>query len=273
MTVSNKQNNSQVLCAVSDQGMATLTLNRPQKHNAFDDLIIQQLINHLNTLIKQPDLRGLIITGTGKSFSAGADLAWMQRMANYDSAANLADANQLAHLLELLNSFPKPTLALVNGAAFGGAVGLIACCDSVIAQHGAHFCLSEVRIGLIPAVISPFVVNKIGVSLSRHLMTSAAQFSAHQAMSYGLVHEVVNASELEPAKQQWIKLSLANSPDAVAHIKSLLALINSASPLAKDHLADTRSHTTQAIANVRTSPLGQAGVKAFLDKTNAPWCC
>ena len=272
MTATNKQNNSQVLCTVSDQGIATLTLNQPQKHNAFDNLIIQQLITQLKVLAELADLRALIITGTGASFSAGADLAWMQRVAHYDSAENLADANQLAQLMELLNSFPKPTLALVNGAAFGGAVGLIACCDSVIAQHNANFCLSEVRIGLIPAVISPFVVNKIGVSLSRHLMTSAAMFSADQAMSYGLVHQVVDATELEPAKQQWIKLSLGNSPEAVAHIKSLLALINSASPLAKDNLANTRSHTTQAIASIRVSPQGQAGVKAFLDKTATPWC-
>jgi methylglutaconyl-CoA hydratase len=263
---------SHVLCTVDDQGIALLILNRPAKHNAFDDHIIQQLIGHLQTLAAKPELRALIITGTGKSFSAGADLAWMQRMADYDEAANLADANELAQLMHLLDSFPRPTLALVNGAAFGGAVGLMACCDTVIAVDSANFCLSEVRIGLIPAVISPFVLNKIGPSLSRHLMTSAAVFNASQAKDYGLVHQVVEVDRLEAAKQAWIKLSLGNSPEAVVAIKSLLSRFNNASPLAKDNLASTQKATCEAIANIRVSPNGQAGLQAFLDKTTAPWC-
>ncbi|MCS5558127.1 MAG: enoyl-CoA hydratase-related protein [Oceanospirillaceae bacterium] len=271
MTSNTATNNTHVLCTVSEQGIATLTLNRPEKHNAFDDHIIAQLIDHLRVLAAQDELRALIITGTGKSFSAGADLAWMQRMADYDKAQNLADANQLAQLMVLLDSFPKPTLALVNGAAFGGAVGLMACCDSVICQDQANFCLSEVRIGLIPAVISPFVLNKVGPSLSRHLMTSAAVFNASQATSYGLVHQVVSLEQLQQAKSAWINQTLGNSPEAVAHIKILLAQFNTASPLAKENLANTQESTTEAIAAIRVSTNGQAGLKAFLDKTAAPW--
>ena len=258
-------------CQLSSAGIATVTLNRPDKHNAFDDQLIQLFITQLQTLAINDSVRGLIITGAGGSFSAGADLAWMQRMAKYDEAANVADAAQLALLLNLLDRFPKPTLALVNGGAFGGAVGLIACCDSVISADNASFCLSEVRIGLIPAVISPFVVNKIGMSWSRHLMTSAMAFSAGQALTYGLVHQVVALSELHRAKDHWIKVTLGNSPKAVAKIKQLLHQYNTHSPLAKENLAETTVLTTRAIAKSRVSPSGQEGLKAFLTKTQAPW--
>jgi methylglutaconyl-CoA hydratase len=252
-------------------GIATITLNRPDKHNAFDDHLIQLFITQLQNLAQDASVRGLIITGAGKSFSAGADLAWMQRMAEYDEAANLADAEQLALLMHLLDSFPKPTLALVNGAAFGGAVGLIACCDSVISADSASFCMSEVGIGLIPAVISPFVVNKMGISWSRHLMTSAMVFTANQALANGLAHQVVPLSELNSAKEQWIRGTLGNSPEAVEQIKKLLTLFNTHSPTAKGNLATTTSLTTRAIAKIRVSPNGQAGLKAFLTKTLAPW--
>mgnify|MGYP006084757599 CR=1 FL=1 len=260
-----------VTCHLSSSGIATLTLNRPDKHNAFDDQLIQLFITQLKKLSLDKNVRGLIVTGAGKSFSAGADLAWMQRMADYDEAANIADAQQLALLMQRLDEFPKPTLALVNGAAFGGAVGLVACCDSVISADHASFCLSEVRIGLIPAVISPFVVNKIGVSWSRHLMTSAKAFTASQGLAYGLVHEVVPTDELNNAKEQWILTTLNNSPEAVVQIKMLLKGINKHSPIAKDNLASTTSHTTKAIAKTRVSTTGQAGLKAFLTKTTAPW--
>jgi len=256
---------------LSQAGIATITLNRPDKHNAFDDQLIQLFIAQLQSLANNESVRGLIITGAGKTFSAGADLAWMQRMAEYDEAANIADAEQLALLMQLLDGFPKPTLALVNGAAFGGAVGLMACCDSVISVDNASFCLSEVRIGLIPAVISPFVVNKIGISWSRHLMTSAIAFTANQALTYGLVHQVVVLNELINARDQWISVTLGNSPEAVTQIKQLLYVFNTQSPIAKENLAVTRSHTTNAIAKSRVSLNGQAGLKAFLTKTLAPW--
>lgn len=261
-------------CTLSPSGIATLTLNRPDKHNAFDDQLIALFITQLQSLALDENVRGLIITGAGKSFSAGADLAWMQRMADYDEAANLADAQQLALLMQLLDEFPKPTLAVVNGAAFGGAVGLIACCDSVISADHVCFCLSEVRIGLIPAVISPFVMHKIGVSWSRHLMTSAKVFTASQGQAYGLVHQVVPQNQLDEAKDQWVLDTLGNSPEAVAQIKQLLQCVNSHSFTAKESLVSTTSVTsltTSAIAKIRVSASGQAGLKAFLTKNPPPW--
>ncbi len=260
-----------VVLSVDERGIATMTLNRPDKHNAFDDTMINEMVSHLQTLAADDSIRALIVAGTGKSFSAGADLGWMQRMAEYDRAANLADAQQLALLMRLLDDFNRPTLALVNGAAFGGAVGLMACCDSVIAVDNAKFCLSEVRIGLIPAVISPFVANKLGNSWGRHLMTSAAVFSAEQGQQNGLVHEVVSADELAKAGEAWVKQTLNNSPQAVAHIKQLLRQFDASAPLAKNNLAATEAATTEAIADIRVSEAGQAGLQAFLTKQAAPW--
>ena len=260
-----------VTLSVDERGIATMTLNRPDKHNAFDDAMINEMVAYLQELAANDSIRALIVAGTGKSFSAGADLAWMKRMAEYDRDANLADAQQLALLMRLLDDFNRPTLALVNGAAFGGAVGLMACCDSVIAVDSGKFCLSEVRIGLIPAVISPFVANKLGNSWGRHLMTSAAVFDANEAKQYGLVHQVVAAEELADAGEAWVKQTLNNSPEAVADIKRLLRKFDASAPLAKDNLAATEAATTEAIADIRVSEAGQAGLQAFLNKQAAPW--
>lgn len=260
-----------VTLSVDERGIATMTLNRPDKHNAFDDAMINEMVAYLQDLATNDSIRALIVAGTGKSFSAGADLAWMKRMAEYDRDANLADAQQLALLMRLLDDFNRPTLALVNGAAFGGAVGLMACCDSVIAVDSGKFCLSEVRIGLIPAVISPFVANKLGNSWGRHLMTSAAVFDANEAMQYGLVHQVVPVEELASAGEAWVKQTLNNSPQAVADIKRLLRKFDANAPLAKDNLAATEAATTEAIADIRVSEAGQAGLQAFLNKQAAPW--
>ncbi len=260
-----------VLCEIDERGIAAITLNRPHKHNAFDDVMIGELIDHLQNLATNLQVRALIISATGKSFSAGADLAWMQRMAEYDHDANIADAQQLAKLMRLLDAFNRPTLALVNGAAFGGAIGLMACCDSVIAVDSAQFCLSEVRIGLIPAVISPFVANKLGHSWGRHLMTSAAVFDAHQGFQIGLIHQLVTAEALASAGQAWVEQTLNNSPQAVAHIKALLRQFDNQTPLAKNNLANTEAATTKAIADIRVGKAGQAGLQAFLNKHPAPW--
>lgn len=192
-------------------------------------------------------------------------------MAAYDEATNLADAEQLALLLQLLNDFPKPTLGLINGAAYGGALELMACCDGVISADHASFCLSEVRIGLIPAVISPFVINRIGLSWGRHLMTSAPVFNAQQALSYGLVHQVVAFDALTLAKDQWTLMTLNNSSKAITHIKKLLQEFNTQSPLAEKNLASTQIKMTQAIAKSRLSLSGKAGITAFLTKTQALW--
>ena len=166
------------------RGVATITLDRPEQHNAFDDELITALNEVLATLARDESVRILVLGATGKSFSAGADLNWMRRMAEYDENQNMADAMQLAELMQRLNGLPMPTVARVQGAAFGGGVGLVACCDIAIASEQALFCLSEVKLGLIPAVISPYVIRAIGERAARRYMLSAERFDAAQACRF-----------------------------------------------------------------------------------------
>src|SRR5690606_19141727 len=178
-------------------GVATVTLNRPDRHNAFDDALIAALTQVLRELDADDSVTVVVLAGAGKSFSAGADLNWMRRMADYGREENLADAEALAALMETLNGLDKPTIARVQGAAFGGGVGLVACCDIAIAADTASFCLSEVRLGLIPAVISPYVVTAIGERAARRYFVTAERFDAREAHRLGLVHEVVPAAGLD----------------------------------------------------------------------------
>ena len=175
-----------ILTQIDNDGRATLTMNRPELHNAFDDTLITGLIEKLRDLEDDPDVRFVILAASGKSFSAGADLNWMRRMADYSREQNLADAERLAELMRTLDTLSKPTIALVQGAAYGGGVGLVACCDIAIATARASFCLSEVKLGLIPAVISPYVVAAIGPRAARRYFLSAESFDAGEANRYGL---------------------------------------------------------------------------------------
>src|SRR3954470_20408180 len=181
--------NSTFLETVNDRGVATLTLNRPDRHNAFDDALIAELTASLERIAARPDVRALVLASTGRSFSAGADLAWMRRMAAYSEAENRADAEALAHMLHTLDRLRQPTLAVVQGSAYGGGVGLVACCDVAIAAERASFCLTEVKLGLTPATISPYVVNAIGPGQARRYFTTAEVISAARAREIGLVHE------------------------------------------------------------------------------------
>ena len=181
-----------IIFNLDNQGIATITLNRPEIHNAFDDAIISELNLVLDKIESDSSIRVVVLRAEGKSFSAGADLRWMRRMADYTSAENKADAMQLAALMDKLNHLNKPTIARVQGAAFGGGVGLVACCDIVVASDRALFCLSEVRLGLIPAVISPYVVAAIGERASRRYFMTAERFKAEEALRLELVHEVVS---------------------------------------------------------------------------------
>src|SRR5215211_3603931 len=185
---------STFLETVNDRGVATLTLNRPDRHNAFDDALIAELTAALHRLGGDPEVRAVILASSGRSFSAGADLEWMRRMARHSFEANLADAAGLAGLM--------PTLALVQGAAYGGGVGLVACCDVAIAAERATFCLSEVKLGLTPATISPYVVNAIGARWARRLFQTAEVFTAARAREIGLVHEVVPEDGLATAGEE-----------------------------------------------------------------------
>ncbi len=254
--------------------VGVLRLNRPELHNAFGDLMIAELIKALDELATLPGLRVLLLESTGKNFSAGADLNWMRAMAQKDYQQNLTDAGALALLMEKLNSFPLPVIALVQGAAFGGAVGLVACCDMAIATPKASFCLSEVKIGLIPAVISPYVVRAIGERASRRYFTTAERFDAATALQLGLICEIAAgeiANNEEPTAlrakaQPLIDAIVANSPQAVVAAKALVAYVADA-PLS----ADTIAETSRRIAAIRVSAEGQEGLSAFLEKRTPAW--
>ena len=245
-------------------GMATLTLNRPEVHNAFDDVMIGELIDALTRLDQDDEARVLVLRSNGRNFSAGADLAWMRSMADKNYDENIADANELARLMATLDELSKPTIALVQGAAFGGAVGLAACSDIVLAEQRSSFCLSEVKIGLIPAVISPYVMRAIGTRQSRRYMLTAERFSAEQALQMGLVHDIVE--DFESALNDLVAAFLANSPAAVSACKQLIADIDQ-QPIA----AESQRLTIERIAEIRVSAEGQEGLTAFLEKRSPNW--
>jgi len=255
-----------VLFDVNQQGVATVTLNNPEKHNAFDDTIIAQLTTVFNEIAKRDDIRVMVLASTGKSFSAGADLGWMKRMASYSYEDNLKDANALANMLKALNFLPQPTIAKIQGAAFGGAVGLASCCDIVIAANKASFCLSEVKLGLIPATISPYVVSAIGLKASRRYFITAERFFADKAQTIGLVDEVVALDELESEVDKMTATLLLNGPIAVQQAKKL-ALDVAYQEINDELLKDT----SERIASLRVSPEGQEGLGAFFEKRVPQW--
>ncbi|RBP53024.1 enoyl-CoA hydratase/isomerase family protein [Arenicella xantha] len=248
------------------RGVATVTLNRAEKHNAFDDQIILELTELFVQLDADPTIRVVILAAAGKSFSAGADLAWMQRMASYTESENLADAKALATMLHRLNSLSKPTIAKVQGAAFGGAVGLVSCCDMAIASEHASFCLSEVKIGLLPATIAPYVIQAIGQRAARRYFLTAERFSASTATQLGLVSSTVSADQLDAHVEQLVETLLANSPAALAASKCLIDEVSNRS------IDDALMNNTSArIAAIRVSPEGQEGLTAFLEKRSPNW--
>lgn len=250
----------------SDRGIASVTLNRPEQHNAFDDGMIAELIELLGQLEQDDRVRVLVLRAAGKSFSAGADLNWMRRMADYDLAQNMDDAMQLAELMRRLNCFPKPTIALVQGAAYGGGVGLIACCDIAIASKQALFCLSEVKLGLIPAVISPYVIEAIGARAARRFMLTAERFSAEQACRLGLVHQVVEAQELDTTLDSILEFLLAAGPAAQAAAKDLIRAVSN-QPIDSDII----QNCAQRIARIRATSEAREGLDAFLQKRKPNW--
>jgi methylglutaconyl-CoA hydratase len=251
---------------IDARGVATITLNRPEVHNAFDDQLIAHLIALITAARDNPAVKLLLLASTGKSFSAGADLAWMRRMADASREDNLNDARQLSCLMEVLNNFPLPTIAKIQGTVMGGGVGLVACCDIAIASENVFFSLSEVKLGLAPAVISPYVIAKIGVSQARRYFLSAERFSAIRAAAIDLVHEVVLPIELDDKVEQIIATVLLNAPQAMRAAKQLT---HHANPLPST--AALRDYTTGMIADLRASEEGREGLRAFLDKRPPGW--
>ena len=243
-----------------------LRMNRPQLHNAFDPALIAALTGALQDAGADPGVRAVVLEGTGASFSAGADLNWMRGMAAASEQANREDALALARLMRTLDELPRPTLARVHGAAFGGGVGLVACCDIAIGTPQARFGLTESRLGLLPAVISPYVVAAIGVRQARRWFTTAGHFDAATAERIGLLHAVVAEDQLDAAVQAQLDLLLKAGPVAAAGARQLGRRGAAGGP------ADTvDAANADLIAALRVSPEGQEGLAAFLEKRPPAW--
>lgn len=248
------------------QGVAVLWLNRPQVRNAFDGTMIAELDRALRALDGDDSVRAVVVAGQGKAFCAGADLDWMKRMAAADSAKNRDDALALAGMLQTLHTLSKPTVARVHGAAYAGGLGLIACCDIAVAALDTEFCVAEVKIGLAPATISPYLVRAIGERQARRFFLSAEVFTAADAYRLGLVHEIVPMQELDGAVNQMLGHLVKGGPKAQAATKELIRAVAGA-PITPDLLADTAGR----IAALRASDEGRAGLQSFFDKRPAPW--
>ncbi|UIP30004.1 enoyl-CoA hydratase-related protein [Photobacterium sp. TLY01] len=264
-----------VLCTISRQGVATLTLNRPDKANAFDDQLIAAIRHYLQQLASRAEVSALVLRAEGKHFSAGADLRWMKAMARKKRHDNLNDAQALAWLMNELDTFPHPTIAVVQGSAFGGALGLICCCDIALGSQDARFSLSEVKLGLIPATIAPYVCRTIGQRQARRLMLTAETVDADTARQLGILHEICDSNDKNTADsaslfdemlQQTLDRLLANSPAAMAQVKTLCKLCEQR-PIDTDLIRQT----SEMIADIRVSPQGQEGLNAFFDKRHPSW--
>jgi methylglutaconyl-CoA hydratase len=254
-----------VLLHTDSHGVATLTLNRAEKHNAFDDVIIADLTTKLKKLDADETVRVVVLTGAGKTFSAGGDLNWMKSMAKFSEKENMEDAMKLAELMEVLDGLSKPTIAKVNGPAYGGGVGLVACCDIAICTEVAKFALTEVRLGLIPAVISPYVIAAIGERQARRYFLTAEPIEAKVAYNMGLVHEVVTPDILDETVNMLAAALLKGGPQALIAAKRFIA------EQAGVDSKTVKKKTSELIAKLRTSKEGQEGLTAFLEKRNADW--
>ena len=250
-----------------DAGVGIITLNRAERHNAFDDALIGELSDAIDRMGADPKVRVLVLSSTGKSFCAGADLNWMKRAAGYSEDENLHDSRQLAEMLRRLAQCPKPTVARVQGPAYGGGVGLIACADIAIATFDSQFALTEVRLGLIPAAISPYVIAAMGARAARRYMLTAERFSAAEAYRLGLLHEMVADVEgLDRAVGDIVAALLQNSPNALTECKRLIEAVT-AQPMSAELIDDT----AQRITRLRASDEGREGMNAFLEKRKPFW--
>jgi methylglutaconyl-CoA hydratase len=249
-----------------DGAVMTVRLNRPGVRHAFNDEVIAELTQTFKQLAQDDTVRVVVLAASGPAFCAGADLNWMRRMAEYSRAENLADAAGLAEMLRVIAHCPKPTLARVQGDVYAGGMGLVAACDMAISVDSAHFCLSEVRLGLIPATISPYVLRAIGARAAHRYLLSAERFDATEALRIGLVHAVVPAEQLDAHLQTLVDALLLASPQALAQGKQLLHDV-AGRPIDDALIA----HTVEAIADIRASREGREGVQAFLNKRKPDW--
>ena len=254
--------------AIERQGpLGLVTMNRPERHNAFDDELIGELTEALRSMEAEDGIRVVVLSGAGKSFCAGADLNWMKRIAGFSMDENRRDAMGLAALMRTLAHLRKPTIARVHGAAYGGGVGLVACCDVAVASHAAIFSLSEAKLGLVPAVISPYVIAAIGERAARRYFLSAERFDVAEARRLGLVHEVTaGEGEMDRKIGLIADAMLACGPAAQREAKELIRAVANR-PVTSELIQDT----AERIAKIRSSPEGREGVAAFLDKRRAAW--
>jgi methylglutaconyl-CoA hydratase len=248
-----------------DKRIATVTLNRPEVHNALNTRLLKDLVTVFDELSENSHLSAVVLTGSGKSFCAGADIAMMQNAARYTLKENQQEAQQLAGAFEQINNFPAPIVARVNGAALGGGLGLLAVCDIVIAVDSARIAFSEVKLGIAPAMISPYVVHKIGASWARRLFVTGERFTPALAREIGLIHTVVPPQDLDAAVESMVQELLTGGPYALRACKMLARDISD--------LDDDAAHkiTAETIARLRVSEEGQEGLRAFLEKRSANW--
>jgi len=255
-----------VLTAIDASGTATVTLNRPQVHNAFDDALIAALIATFEGLAGNPAVRVIVLRGAGQSFSAGGDLNWMRRMASYSHDENMADAAELGRLMSTLDTLPKPTIARVHGAVFAGGIGLVACCDIAVADQETIFCVSETRLGLVPAVISPYLVRAMGQRAARRYFLTAERFTAADAKRLGLIHEAAPAGELDQMIEEVVAALREGGAGAQVRSKRLIAEV-------ADRPVDASviDLTVRAIAAARASEEAREGLAAFFAKRKPRW--
>jgi methylglutaconyl-CoA hydratase len=250
--------------SVRDQ-VATVTLDRPEIHNAFNEVMIAELTEIFKKVSEDESVRVVVLTGNGKSFSAGADLNWMKKMINYGYDQNLEDSLKLAELFYLMYSLPKPIIARVNGAAIGGGTGLVAVCDIAIAAENAKFSLSEVKLGLVPACISPYVIRKVGEGKCREFFLTGERLTAQRALEVGLVNHVVSSEELDQAVQEKVNQLISSGPKALAMCKELLKSVTGMD------FEKAKTYTADMIASMRIGDEGQEGMNAFLEKRKPKW--
>jgi methylglutaconyl-CoA hydratase len=251
--------------AVQDR-VARITLSRPEVRNAFNDAVIAELTEAFQSLGQRDDVRAIMLAAEGPAFCAGADLNWMRRMADYTRAENLADAAKLAEMLRVMYECPKPTVVRVQGDVFAGGVGLVATCDIAVSVDTATYCLSEVKLGLIPATISPYVIRAMGARAAHRYFLTAERFSATEAHRIGLVHEVVGADALDAKVEELLKALTSASPNAVRACKRLVQDV-----AGREITADLIQHTVVGIADIRASEEGREGVQSFLNKRKPSW--
>ncbi|MYM29383.1 enoyl-CoA hydratase/isomerase family protein [Duganella sp. CY15W] len=246
--------------------IGTVTLNRPDVRNAFNETTIAEIKQAFSELGEDADLRAIVLAANGPAFCAGADLNWMKKMAGYTHAENQADALQLAEMLRTIYLCPKPVVAKVQGDCYAGGMGLVAACDIIVAVEEANFCLSEVKLGLIPATISPYVIKAMGENASRRYFLTAERFGAQEALRIGFAHEVVTADTLDAKVAEIVKALVNNSPNAVQQAKVLVREV-AGQEVDDALLADT----AERIAQIRASDQGREGVASFLEKRKPAW--